>query len=254
MLQLKLLAVVLDHVGHVVHHSLNAITALLHLQLASPLFLQGHLHVQFDLLSLLLLNGLHLGEALLLLLHVLFDHAHCSLTFLQFFVGLPVLFFFDLLSQSCHSLLFFILAPQLLLDLLLLGLLEHLISLLLSLNDLLLHVLFLFALNLKLLSRLFKDAFIEVFLLLDGLLTQHLPHLDLLIEHIADFFLAIFFLLLQLFLLLLVETLTELLNFAPFVVADVRRHILNLNGASITRHPAGLVPTYPVIGPASPHD
>lgn len=38
---LKLLPVVLDHVRHVVHHGLNAITAFLHLLFASPLFLQG---------------------------------------------------------------------------------------------------------------------------------------------------------------------------------------------------------------------
>jgi len=76
---------------------------------------------------------------------------------------------------------------------------------------------------------LLEDMLIEVLLLLDGLTAKLCPQFHLLIQHLTNLFHSVLVVCLLSAYLILVQFLPELLDLAPFVIADVRWQILDLN-------------------------
>ena len=186
------LLIVADDITHAIHHGLNAFAALGHLVLTSLLLLQGQPHVLLDLLLVLPLDHVELGLAFPLLVHVLLDHAHGSLTLLHFLPRLGVSLLKNLRRQSVNPLLLLVAMPLRNVRLLLLRLGEHDVSHFLLLNDLHLNLSFLLAFKFELLLGLLQDLLVEVLPLLLGLLAQLGPKCDLLVKHIAHLLLRLF--------------------------------------------------------------
>ena len=231
--QLQLFAVIAHHITHLVHFVLDAFTASSDLSLASLLFLEGHTHVLLHLLRLIQFRQLRLIDELLFRLHVVLDDFHGSLALSQFglrFVGSLLL---ELGSKFSHTVAFLSLALISVHLLLLLDFFEHLVALLLGLDNLLLLLHLLLAFDLQLLPRLIENALVEVLLLLHSLVAQLLPELDLLVEDLFDLLDAILLLLFGLALLLFVELLAELLDLAPLVLTNVRRQVLHVLASSL---------------------
>ena len=234
LLKLQLLIIVLYDVAHSVHNGLDALATGSHLTLASLLLLEGQAHVSLDLLCIVFLHRLHFGHLLLLLADVFLDDFHCSVTLASFLINFASLLLFDVLGEFGDAVLLFFLVANEVLNLLGLRLLEHDVPHPLLLNHLLVKFLLLLVLNFKLFLGLVKDLAVEVLLFLNGLVSEFGSHFDLLVEdvaHLPHFATVVGFLLALLF---LVELLPKLLDLAPLVVADVRRHVLyhcHLNAA-----------------------
>lgn len=238
LLELELLVVVLDDFAHAVHDGLDASSALRHRRLSRLLLLKSHLHVGFDLLSVLLLDLLEFSKALAFLVHVLLDHFHCSLTLLDFLGLFSSSLILDFCSKLCHSAFLFSLTLQLFFDLLLFRLLKHEVAHLLLLDDFRLNLRLLFALLVHFLLSLIEDATIKVLLFLLSFFPKLRSQLNLLVQHFSHLLNSIFVLNLLPSLLFLMELLTEFLDLAPLVVADVRRHVFDLNNSVVARDPS----------------
>lgn len=154
-------------------------------------------------------------------MHVVLDDFHGSLALSLFrlcFVGSLLL---ELGSKFSNTIAFLSLALISVILLLLLDLFEHLVTLLLGLDNLLLLLDLLLPFDLQLLPRLVENALIEILLLLRCFFTQLLPDFDLLVQDLFDLLYAILLLLFGLTHLLFVELLAELLDLTPLVLADV---------------------------------
>lgn len=238
--ELELLIVVADGIAHAVHDGLDAAAALSHGSLARLLLLKGHFHVLFDLLRVLLLYRLDLGHSLLFLVHVLFYHFHCSLTLFNLLVLLVTSLFFDIGSQLCDSSFLFTLSFELLIDLFLFDLLKHDVAHLLLFNHLSLQLHFLLTLLVHFFPRLIEDSLIKLFPLLFVFLSEFSSKFDLLVENFTHLLHSVLVVSLLLSHLFLVETLAELLNLTPLVVADVRWHVLHLDNLVSSRDASSL--------------
>lgn len=179
--QLQLFAVIANHIAHCVHLVLNAFTARSELSLTSLLFFQGHSHILLNLSRFVHFRQLRLIGELLLRLHVVLDDFHGSLALSLFrlsFVGSLLL---ELGSKFSNTIAFLSLALISVHLLLMLDLFEHLVTLLLGLDDLLLLLDLLLPFDLQLLPRLVENALIEILLFLRCFFTQLLPDFDLLV-------------------------------------------------------------------------
>ena len=87
----------------------------------------------------------------------------------------------------------------------------------------------LFALNFDAFLGLFENLFIEVFPLLQRLLSELSAQFDLLIENLSHLLHFVHLHLLLLLNLLFMQSLAELLNLSPLVFANVRRHVLDFH-------------------------
>ena len=90
------------------------------------------------------------------------------------------------------------------------------------------------ALDLELFPGLVENALIKVFTLLRCLIAKLLPEFDLLVQHVFDLLDTILLLLFLLADLLLVQLLAELLNFAPLVLANIRRQVVYLAFSAVS--------------------
>ena len=226
--QLQLFAVIANHIAHCVHLVLNALTARSYLSLTSLLFFQGHSHILLNLFRFVHFRLLCLIGELLFRLHIVLDDFHGSLAlslFRRSFVGS---LFLELGSKFSNTIAFLSLALISVHLLLLLDLFEHLVSLHLGLDNLLLLLDLLLPFDLQLLPRLVEDALVEILFLLICFFTQLLPEFDLLVQNLFDLLDAILLLLFGLAQLLFVELLAELLDLAPLVFADVRGQVFHI--------------------------
>ena len=229
LLQAHLLAIVSDHVAHLVHFLLNAAATLGDLSLAHLLFLICNAHICLHLICICLLTCFDIGHTLSLLHHVVFNNFHCSLTFLYFNLSFCHSLLLKVSGQLGTSSLLLVLAPRELFDLLLLRLLHHLVTHLLLLGRLDQLLSLLLALNLQVFLGLLHHFLLKILPFLEIFRSELLPQLDLIVEHRSYLLHLLHLNLLLLLELLLVQLLAELLDLAPLVVANVRRHVLDLH-------------------------
>ena len=221
LLQAHLLAIVSDHVAHLVHFLLNATATLGDLSLARLLFLICYAHICLYLIRICLLTCFEIGHTLSFFYHVVFDNFHCSLTFLYFNLIFRHSLLLKVSSQLGTSGFFLFLAPRELFDLLLLRLLHHLVTHLLLLGRLDQLLSFLLALNLQVFLGLLHHFHLKFLSFLQVFRSELLPQLDLIVEHRSHLLNLLHLNLLLLLELLLVQPLAELLDLAPLVVANV---------------------------------
>ena len=229
LLQAHLLAIVSDHVAHLVHFLLNATATLGDLSLARLLFLICDAHICLHLIRICLLTCFDIGLTLSFLHHVVFNNFHCSLTFLYFNLTFCHSLLLKVSGQLGTSSLLLVLAPRELFDLLLLRLLHHLVTHLLLLGRLDQLLSLLLALNLQVFLGLLHHFLLKFLPFLEIFCPELLPQLDLIVEHRSYLLHLLHLNLLLLLELLLVQLLAELLDLAPLVVANVRRHVLDLH-------------------------
>ena len=241
LLQLQLSAVVADDIAHAIHDSLNTTSPLSHLLLPRDFFLAHHAHVRFDLVCVGLLLLLKLGHSLLPLTNVVLDNFHCSLALSNFFARPSHLFFLKFGGEQLHPLPLLHLVLELLINLLLFRFFEHDVAHLFLLDDFLLKLGLLYSLHLELLLGLVDHLPIILGLFNQSLLADFVPELDLLVEYVTHLLHSCLLLLLLLLDLLLVEALTEPLDLAPFVLADIGGHVFDLDGLCLPRDPPQLL-------------
>lgn len=225
----ELLVIVTNGFPHAIHDFLDATTSLGHVLLASLLLFQSNTHVKFNLLLVFALDSIQISHSLLFIDQVILDNLHCSLSLTHLFSRLRVLFLKDFSSQLINSLLFLVLVPHFIVQIFLLRLQEHVVSHFFLLHDFHLQVNFLLSLKIELFTGLINDSLVKIFAFLLGLLSKISSHLDLLVENFAHLLLSLFMLSLLVLDLFQVQALAKFLHFAPFVVADIRWHVIHLH-------------------------
>ena len=214
---LKFFIFVVDDVSHLVHQCLDPGTAFSHSRLPLALLFVLQLDHFLNFFVLRILALLLVGKAFLLLLLVLTNHLHRSLSFLELLNLSGLLLCLNLCYKLLGLVTSFLHLTSLVLLLLHLGLLQHSIAHLFVLQHGHLTFLLLSLFQFNFLLRLIQDPHVEVLFFFGLSLTLDFPLVDLLVQDLLDFLLLLGVHRLLLSNVLFVQHLAIALNFTPFI-------------------------------------
>ena len=218
----ELLTVVSNDITHPIHDSLDSLTTVERLLLTSFILFNLHANIVLHLVDISFLDLFKLSHSLFLVILVVSDNFHCSLTLLNLFLSISLSIVFCVSCKFGDALSFFVLHFSCIIDLLLFDLFEHIISHFLLLDDFSLKNDFLLFFNFELFPGLSYKTPIELFILFSSFFAELYSKLDLLVQYFLDLLSLRLVLGLLLSDLLFMKFLSKLLDLSPLVITDIR--------------------------------